>query len=189
MIDKGINAYKDEAKKSYVDENDGLDEAKKIGKWIKSKTPKKQNPTAQMRVYREDGMAEGGLIIDSKFIKNAFNEETRKYDVPMYRIWVRYDGGVIKEHEVSLATWTQINEFETVEGIKIDKAEQEMIQGVGVKPTTKSGYAFSNPGFFGTKGEQTGETFDFVVKRDEIVWDVKRANGEIFTINASKLNI
>lgn len=188
MIDKRIDAYKEEAKRSYVEEADGLDEAKKIGKWIKSKAPKVQNSTAKLRVYREDGMADGGLIIDSKFLKNAFNEESRKYDVPMYRLWVRYDDEQIKEYDVPLSVWSQINEFEVVEIIKKDIVKEEMSRGMGIKPFTKGGYSFSSPGLFSTKEQASGEAFEYIETRDTITCTVRRPSGGTFTIDALRLN-
>lgn len=187
MIDKRLNAYKEEAKKSFAESDDGLEEAKSIGKWIKSKTVKKENPVAQLRVYKEDGYAEPGIITDWKFLKKAFNEETRKYDIDIYRINVVYSKEE-KTYDIPLIQMVQINEFEKVEIIKQDIEELELIQGKGRKSYNKGGYNFSDPGFFGTKGQESGEAFDYKVIKKDCVCTVKRPNGKLLVINVDRLN-
>ncbi len=192
MINEGIAAFKKEAKKSFDESDEGLNEAKQFGKWIKSKQPKKLNPVASLRLYKEDGLVEdkdAGLIVDWRFIKNAFNEETRRFDTPIYRISVRYDGDKIKNYEVPLGVWTQGNDFEKVEIIKQEVEEQEYSDGFGQLPQKKGGYFYSSPGLFGTKGREIpGETFEYKVYRKEITCTVKRPNGETFVISADRLN-
>lgn len=189
MIDKSVQSYKNEAKKSFTDsEEEGLDEAKRLGKWIKSKQIKKENPTAKMKLYREDGFSEAGLIIDWKFLKKAFNEETRKYDIDIERITVLYDKGVTKTYEIPLLQLVQINEFETVEIIKQNVEEQEMSQGRGMKAYTKGGYSFSDPGFFGTKGQIPGDSFEYMVTKKEVECTVKRPSGDTLVVNVDRLN-
>lgn len=189
MIDKSIDAYKEEAKKMYVDDNDGLDEAKRIGKWIKSKQPKKENNIARLRVFREDGVSEPGVIIDWKYLKKAFNEVSRKHDIDIYRITVMYkDENDVKTYDIPHLDWIQINEFETVEIVKQDIEDQVMSQGTGQKPFTKGGYAFSDPGLFGTKAQLPGDSFDYEVRRKAVVCTVKRPSGETFVIEADRLN-
>jgi hypothetical protein len=187
MIDKRLNAYKEEAKKSFEADDEGLAEAKSIGKWIKSKTVKKENPTAQLRVYKEDGYSEPGLVIDWKFLKKAFNEESRKYDIDIYRITVLYSKEE-KTYDIPLIQLVQINEFERVEIIKQEVEEQELIQGKGRKSYNKGGYNFSDPAFFGTKGQESGESFDYKVVRKDVVCTVKRPNGKTLVINVDRLN-
>lgn len=188
MIDKSINDYKKEAVKSFQDDDEGLDEAKKIGKWIKSKQLKKPNPTASMRVYRADGDSEAGLIIDWKYLKKAFNEETRAFDIDIYRVKVLFDRGE-EFVDMPLSQMVQINEFEKVEIIKQETEEKEMITGVGQKAMTQSGYAFSSPGFFGTKGQMTGEDFNYVVKKKDTICTIKRPEGKgTLVLNADRLN-
>ena len=192
MINEGIAAFKKEAKKSFEDDNEGLSEAKRFGKWIKSKEPVKLNSIASLRVYREDGLVDdedAGLIVDWKFIKNAFNEETRKFDDPLFRLTVRYKGDKMKDYEVLLKNWVQINDFEKVEIIKQQVEEQEYSDGFGQMPEKQGGYSLSSPGLFGTKGSKLpGETFEYKVYRKEITCTVKRKNGETFVIPADRLN-
>lgn len=167
--------------------SEGLEEVKRLGQWMQKKDLKKANPVATMRLYREDGLAEPGLIIDWKFIKNIENVDTRKMDVPVYQITVKYDNNV-KKYEIPLEEMVRINEFEKVEIIKQNVDIQEMKQGVGHKPHTNSGYSFSSPGFFGTKQVGAGEEFDYVVTRKDITCTIKRPNGEVLDIHSSKLN-
>lgn len=187
MIDKGIAAYKQEAKKNFESSDEGLEEARKLGQWIKSKQPKKQNPTAKLRVFRETGLDKGGLIIGWKFIKNAFNEETRRYDVPLYQITVMYDDET-KSYEIPLTQAMQINEFEKVEIIEQKTEPLERVTGIGQKAYNKSGYNYSAPGMFGVKGQQAGETFEFKEWTTETISTVRRPNGKTFTINNEQLN-
>lgn len=187
MIDKSIDAYKSEAKKSFESSDEGLEEAKKIGQWIKSKQVKKQNPVAKLRVYREDGLSEGGIIVDWRFVKNVFNEETRRFDVPLYQITVRYETEE-KKYELPLTQIMQINEFENVEIIKQDIENVERVTGFGQKAYNKSGYNFSDPGMFGVKGQMSGETFEFKETATNVICTVKRPNGKLLVINNNQLN-
>lgn len=188
MIDNAVSGYKKEIDRLSNAPEEDLGEVKKFNKWIKDQKPKERNRTARLRVYREDGFAEAGVIVDMKFLKKAFNEESRKFDIDIYRVDVVYDEG-IKTVDLPLTQIMQINEFETVEIIKSVTEEQKMIQGQGVKPYTKGGYSFSSPGMFGTKDQlQPGETFDYEVKRKQMTCTVLRPNGETLVLDSSKLN-
>ncbi len=167
---------------------DDLQEMRKLSEWKPYTAPKMGNPTAKLKLYREDGLAEAGIVIDCKFVKNAFNENSRKYDTPIYQITVHYDNGQEKNYEIELVKFAQINEYETVEIIKQEVEEQTMVAGKGQKSYTKGGYNFSMPGFFGVKQQAGGEPFDLEVHRKEIHCTVKRPNGSTLRLHSSKLN-
>lgn len=191
MLDSHLEAYKKEAIKMYEKSGgqEAMDEVMKIGKWMKEKKYKPQNHTAKLRVYRADGVSEPGIIIDWRFLKKAFNEDTRKYDIPLYQITVLYDDDTEKTYEIPIQEMTAIQEFEVVEIIKKDVEDQVLVQGRGQKPYTKGGYSFSSPSFFGTKQQMLpGETFDYEVKRQEITCTIKRPNGKVLTLDSSRLN-
>ena len=162
-------------------------DALRLGEWTKKREDKKANRVATMRLYREDGLSEPGLIIDWRFVRNIEDPDTRKKDVPVYQITVKYDEEV-KKYEIPLEEMVKINEFEKVEIIKQHIEDQELKQGVGQKPFTKSGYSFSSPGFFGTKQQESSEDFDYVVTRQDITCTIKRPNGETLDIHSSRLN-
>lgn len=174
--------------KDSMPSQEGMEEALKFGRWVKSHEPKKANSMASLRVYRADGLAEGGIIIDWKFVKNAFNEESRLWNIPMYQITVLYDSGEQKKYEIPLLQMVQINEFEKVEIIKQDVVEQKRSTGKGQKPHTNNGYSFSNPAMFGTKQMTPGEEFDYIETRKDITCTIKRPNGSILTIHSDRLN-
>ena len=191
MLDEAVQRYKQEALKDYKES--GMEEVKKFGEWMKAKQVKEANRKAKLRVYREDGTAEGGVVIDLKFKKNAFNETSRKYDDPIYEVTVLYSTGEQKEDirkvEMRLLDFVASNEFEDVELIDKDETPQVLIQGQGMTAYTNSGYSFSSPGFFGTKAQkEPGEVFDYIVSRNDIFYRVKRPNGDILRLHSSKLN-
>lgn len=187
MIDKAIRTYKREATTAF-EQVEGMEEIAQIGKWIKAKKPKEQNHTAKLRVFREDGVSDGGIIIDWRFLKNEVDENTRMRNVPIYRIKVLYDGGKEKEYDIPLLEMVQITEFETVEIIKEEVEDLQLSQGKGRKAYTKSGYAYSSPGMFGVKDQGLGEEFDYIAVKNEYTVTVKRPNGETLTLNSTRLN-
>lgn len=168
-------------------QTEGLEEALQVGKWIKARTPQKQNRIAKLKIYREDGISEPGIIIDWRFKKNAFDEISRRYDIPIYDITVLYNSGE-KHYEIPLVEMSKISEFETVEILKEEVTEQEMSDGQGRKSVNDKGYLFSNPAFFGTKGAGTGEVFDYIVKRKETKLTIKRPNGQEMEIKNERVN-
>lgn len=164
------------------------DELKKLSEWKPYAAPKLGNPIARLKLYREDGVSEAGLVIDWVYKKMAFDEIKRKYDVPVYQITVLYDSGQKKNYDMELAKLVQIQEHETVEIIKQNVEEQVMVTGRGQRAFTKGGYNFSSPGYFGVKQQAGGESFDFEVHRKEVNVVIQRPNGKTLAIKADRLN-
>jgi len=187
IIQKGILAAMGEYKDK-MDKFSNTSDVARFGEWQKSKEEKRGNPTARLKIYREDGVSEGGVLLDWKFNKFGKNEETGKADLLIYRIKVLYDDDSIKEFDVDWNKVMTTEEFEIVEIIKQDIEEQEMIKGQGEYPHSKNGYNYSNPGLFGTKAQSSDGTFDYVVKRKTVVCTVKRPNGKTLTLDSSRLN-
>lgn len=187
VIQKGILA----AMEQYKTQMDGVTKdvaGIRDGKWTKVREVKKGNPTARIKIFREDGDSAPGVLIDWKFLKHGFNEETRRNDILIYRITVLYEGGEKKQFDVPWIDVISGEEFETVEIIKQDIEPQEMRKGFGELPVNKNGYMLSNPGFFGTKQQASDGSFEYVVTRKVVVCTVKRPNGEILVLDASRLN-
>lgn len=131
-----------------------------------------------------------GIIIDWRFYKKIFNEETRKVDKPVYKIIVLYDNGDKKEYEIEWGQFAAITDLETVEIINEDKKVLAMSQGTVNKAFMDSeGYVWGNhpDGQVKVKGEITTKV-PLIVKRHEIICTVKRENGQVFTLNADRLN-
>lgn len=184
FVNSEISKYKDTQ-----GDAEGMEEAIRFGKWIKDRQPKKRNHTATMKLYREDGLSEPGLIIDWKFIKNIENVDSRKMEDPLYQITVLYEDGKRKNYEIKLEELAQINEVEKVEIVEQKVEEQKLIQGEGQRPHTEGGYSYANPGFFGTKAKVgSGETFEYIIKRKEITCTIKRPNGQTLSIHSDRLN-
>ncbi len=184
MIDEGIKA----AGKLKAEHESDIQEVRKLSEWKPYSAPKIGNPTAKLKIFREDGLSEAGLVIDWKYKNMEFNEETRRHDKPIYRITVQYDDGKKKEYDIELVRFAQINEYETVEIIKQDVQEQVMVSGKGQRSFTKGGYNYSAPGYFGVKQQAGGESFDLEVHRKEVNCVVKRANGNTLTLHVGRLN-
>lgn len=176
------------AGKAKADFMEDREEMRKLSEWKPYKAPTLGNPTAKLRLYREDGLADPGLVIDWKFKTNAFNETSRKYDTPIYQITVLYDNGEKKNYDIELVKLVQINEFEVVEIVKQTVEEQVMVAGKGQRAFTKGGYNFSSPGYFGVKQQAGGEQFDLEVHRKEVNCIIKRPNGKTLEIHVDRLN-
>lgn len=183
-IKEGIEQYKLAFR---GDSPEGLDEAIKMGQWMKAREETKVTPTAKLRIYRENGLAEPGLIIDWRFKENAFNEISRRYDTPIYQIRVLYNDSV-KEYDMPLVKMVEINEYETVDIIEQKVEELELVQGVGRRAYSEKGYNFSSPSFFGTAGKQPGDSFKYIVKKKEIKCKIRRPDGRLLDISADRLN-
>lgn len=180
MINEEVAKFKETAQ-------EGMEEVLRVGRWMKSIKPKKQNVTATMRLYRVDGFADPGLVIDWKFLKNIEDPDTKKINVPVYRITVLYDEGK-KQFDIPLQQLVEISEYEKVEVIKQTIEEQEKRTPGGQRAFTEKGYNFSSPGFFGTKSKGPGEAFDYVEKRKDGTVTIKRQNGQELELPVDRLN-
>ena len=159
--------------------------------WHEFKEPKKPNKTATFRRYREDGDAPWGIIVDWRFFKNEYDENTRQYNKPIYKMVVQYDDGNRKEYEIEWIKFAAITEIERVEIIKEEKKTVAMSQGTVTKAFRDAeGYIYSphvGGGQVKVKGEISTQV-PLLVKKDEITVTVKRENGQEFTCDSSRLN-
>lgn len=159
-----------------------------LGDWKEYKAPEKKNKTARMRLYREDTDQEFGLIIDWKFLKNEYNEDTRKKDIPVYKLTILK--GEEKEFiNLPLKEFTKINDFETVEILHIDEKVLEKSDGkVRVPRRDKGGYVFSRAVDGIHLGDLTNEEVSLKVFRKRRICTIKRPNGQTLKINSNRLN-
>ncbi len=117
-----------------------------VGMWTPKKPSKPKDLTATLKRYRDDSDSPEGLIIDWKFFKNEYDENTRKYDKPMYKLTIWYPKGQNpstskKEVIMPLEQFAAITNRITVKILKQDKEEFELVQGfVRMKEKTKDGY-------------------------------------------------
>jgi hypothetical protein len=159
--------------------------------WQEYKEPVKPNKIAKFRLYRENGEAPYGLIVDKWWLRDDYDENTRTYSKKIYKIVVQYDDMSRKEYEIEYVKLGAIADIEKVEIINEDRKVLSMSQGqVNKAYRDTDGYIYSPHAAGGAvkiKGEISGKV-PLLVKRDDVMCTVRRANGQTFQIHVSKLN-
>ena len=161
-----------------------------LGDWQDVDTNKKRSHTAQFKLWRKDTDQAWGLIVDWKHLRFDYDENSRKYDKDIYKVTLMDDQDNKSEVEMTIKELGEINEKETVQIIDMQKKVQVMSMGkVRRSPKTRDGYTLS-PGvnLEGLIRPDGGEWVDQSVTRDLITCTVKRKNGQVFEINANRLN-
>ena len=161
-----------------------------LGDWQDVDVNKKRSHTAQFKLWRKDTDQVWGLIVDWKHLRFDYDENSRKYDKDIYKVTLMDDQGNKSEVEMTIKELGEINEKETVQIIDMQKKVQVMSMGkVRRSPKTRDGYTLS-PGvnLEGLIRPDGGEWVDQSVTRDLITCTVKRKNGQVFEINANRLN-
>jgi len=188
IVDKKI-AHLSEQNEALGNQLSGVEQGLGLTDWQVWKDPKTGNKTATFRVYREDGSAEAGIIIDRKFHKNEYDENTREHDKMMYKITVLYDDESTKDYIIPLIDLTQMPEMETIEILeqKVDKVFKS--SGTVTKTAADgSGYKL----YKGGKGEimavQADDQVDALVFRDVGTAICKRPSGQVFEVSIDRLN-
>ena len=179
---------------SLTSENDNLREetAKMQEGWAEYKPPKDANQTATLKVYREDADSEAGVITKLEtFKQNAFNEETRKNDLLIYKIEVTYDDASTKEFKINAMDFAEMKEVEKVEIVKEDRRTLKKVEDYAVVPNTdKDGFPKrvldGGTGYGQNVGSQKVPLEVYMVKSTVVV---KRPNGQEITMEADYLNI
>jgi hypothetical protein len=167
----------------------GLERQLGLGDWKVAKEERNANKRARMRLYQKDTDSPLALIVDWKFLKNAYDENTRAYDKPIYKLTVLHDDGTKEDVEIPLLDFSKINNYETVEIIATETRKLEKVHGkVRQTMRNKEGYAMSPHPSGGTDNVMLGGWVELKeVKMDEI-HTIKRPNGKTLTIHNSKLN-
>lgn len=146
--------------------------------------------TARMRLYREDTNSEFGLVLNKKFLRYDFNEETRRKDLSIYEILLKYPDGE-KKIEMPLKEYIGINDFETVQ--IIDTESKKLVKSVGkIKRALRDEKGYTRSAFPGTGGSVDrplfGDYVDEEVERIESFHTIKRPNGETLLVHNDQLN-
>lgn len=179
MINEGISSFVSSQPKIDLRAETGWQEVKE----------EKAKKTARMKLYQEDTNSPFGLVVDWKFLKFEYDEETRKRDKPMYEVTVKFDD---KEKKIvmALGDFIDINTYETVEILETDSKKVAKSFGK-VRQTLQDGGYYRSP-FPGANGSVNrplqGEFVDQNVEKIVAFHKIKRENGEILTINNDRLN-
>ena len=154
-----------------------------------TKPTEKPNKMANMRLYRADGDAPYGIVIDWHFLKNVEDELTHRRDKPVYKITVQYDDETKGEFELPLIEFAQIADYETVDIIK--EIKTDLVKSFGKvfrAAKNREGYTMTSNVDGSIAGTRTGQMVEMEEHRDEIVCTIKRPNGNILVLNANRLN-
>lgn len=155
--------------------------------WKPVKPIVKRTYTATLKRWQKDGNYENrtGLIIDWKFLKNVFDEITRKHDKPVYKITLRYKGGETEDCEILWEDFAKISDIEVVEILENDTQTFEKV--TGKKRTNfimKDGYKTLLP----SDRAGQGDVIELKETKDITMMTVKLEDGEVITLNALRLN-
>lgn len=141
--------------------------------------------TATLKRWQVDSEKPMGLVVDWKFHKNVFDELSRRHDKPVYKVTLRYDDGTTSVEEILWEDFAKIVETEVVD--ILDKKVTVLERVTGKKRTNKKmvdGYLTELP----KERASEGMIVDLKETRDEIMMTVKRPNGQVFDISATRLN-
>jgi len=154
--------------------------------WQEYTEPKRKNYTATLRVYQKDTISPKGLIVDYQRLRTDLDDETKKRNMDIYQLTIRYDDGNLEKVEVPIREFVNFNQYETVEILEFHNRKMAMKQGEVNKSRTSRD---STGNEMILSDEKTGEKVPLMVLRDETECKVKRANGQVFIINVSRLNL
>jgi hypothetical protein len=160
--------------------------------WAEYKPPKDQNKTATLKVYQKDSDSPAGLVIKlTTFKNNAFNEETRKNDLLIYNVLVRYDDGTTEDLKIEAVEFAKIQEIEKVEIVGEDRRILKKVDGFVPMPEyDKQKYPKRTLDGGSGFGRSIGSgQVPLEVFRVESTVTVKRKNGQEFQMEADYLNL
>lgn len=163
-----------------------------IGDWQDVGANKKRSHTATFKLWRSDTDKEFGLIVDWKHLRFEYDENTRQHDKDIYKVTLLHADDSREDVEMPLRAFGAIIDTETVDIMEMDKVQQVAKMGsIKRSPKSRDGYTLSSvPGI--SSGDlvrpDTGEWVDQLVTRDKITCTVRRKNGQVFKIDANRLN-
>lgn len=161
-----------------------------LGDWQDLGAVKDRKHTAKFKLWRDNTDEPFKMIIDWKYLRMDYDEATRAYDKPIYKITLQDDEAKTSFTELTLKQFSEILDSETVDIVKMDKIQQGVKLGKVRKAAQKEGYTLS-PGvnLSGLELHNQSQPFvDDIVTRDKIICTVRRQNGLQFEINADRLN-
>lgn len=159
----------------------------KMGNWRSADKSGEKNKTASFKIWRDEENDKSGIVIDWKFIRNDFNEEFRKHNTPIYRITVMFDDGSKQDVEMSLVDFASISEREIVEITRWKK--EKIFRNMGyIRKTKKDREGYTLTSGDNIPAQKSEVTVPLNEWKDHIMVDIKRPNGQTFTINADRLN-
>lgn len=169
--------------------------------WEAYNKPKKENKRARLHIWREDETSEPAIVVDIRYKKLGFNEETRQNDIPLCDIDVvrSTEAGIVDlkdvvetVKDVDLRTVLGRKEWETVELIKMTEVPKRKLLGKGVTPPrSRDGAILSRMANLPMEAKAylgAGEEFQYAVWSKDFDCVAKRECGMIFSIDSTKLN-
>jgi len=188
LVGKEMEAYRN-SNSTLQEQVKGLESTAGLRDWQVWKDPIKANKVATFRLYQEDGNSERGLIVDRKFLKNEYDENSRDYDRPMYEISVLYADGKTKKYTIPLILLTQLSEMETVEIMEMKVQKVFKSYGIVTKTATDGkGYKLYKGGDGDVMAVQSDDEVDAIVTMDVGTCVCKRIDGQIFEVDITRLN-
>jgi hypothetical protein len=152
--------------------------------WQKESPEEKRKHTATIKIYRKDSDSLPALIVDWKFHKWALDEFTRRNNVPIYKITLQYDDGKQEVVELPLSIFAEIKEVEKVEILEQKEEKLKMATDFVKRRAVKDGYVMYSP----DPMFQPLEPVPLEVKMSKFTCKIKRANGQVLTLPAERLN-
>ena len=161
-----------------------------LGDWVDVGPNKKRSHTATFRLWRENTEQEFGLIVDWKHLRFDYDEKSRDYDKDIYKITLLMPDDTRRDAELPLKDFGDIKDIETVQIIEMDKVQQvAKIGTIRKSPQTRDGYKLSpGVGLEGLLIPASNEWVDQLVTREKITCSVRRKNGQVFSVDSSRLN-
>ena len=164
-------------------------EEPELGDWQKYNPAKSKNRTCKLALYQVDGDSPSGVVVDYKYLRKEYNEETRKNDHIIYRITVKYEDGV-KEHEVN---WKKFNledkKMETAEIIETKREKIVRNHGRVAVAHREKGYIYSSLLDLSVEGKAGNGFVDQLEIADRTTFKIKRKNGDILSLPDTRINL
>lgn len=153
-----------------------------INSWREKGPQKDIIRTATLRKYQKDSESPEALIIDWKFHKMEWDEDTRRHNKAIYKVKLKYPDGNEETIELPLTRFAELKDYATVKILKQTKKEFEQISGFVRRRPKKDGYAMHGEKYPG------GEKIPLSVIREEYICEVQLPDGKTLEVSADRLN-
>ena len=161
-----------------------------LGEWKSFEETQDRKHTAWLKVYRENPMDEGGVIVGSR--ENKITRDAKGYILnTLYQIDVLFKDGV-KQFVIPQVEFGSITDREMVDIIEMKKEKKVKVHGkVRKSVKDKEGYSYSpltsSDGSI-NQDKKGDEWVELREVRDEITVTIKRADGQTHRMNGKYLN-